>query len=175
MIKIKNILAGVIFLSCILLVSGCATKLSKEQVKSIKPIGIYNSFPNRPLYTIIGSTIFTNKISLTDIILKPYVAEALEKILSNKGYNVVHLKNKSQLKLSSFDMTIEIAPQQANKKIGTFGYGFYDKYTFGLRFRPHSYTAVNLIPRVKGKARGAFTAYYHENFQRLGICVFWRT
>jgi hypothetical protein len=153
----------------LVLVTGCAAPMSKNELVAVKKIGIINGFPENPNYLKIGTTVFQNNTENIDSLrYKDLVSNQVEGYLKEKGYQPVEVKDKASLESGEVDMVIEIVPRDALSKPYTNGYGFFQRSFFGSKTPASSYVALNLVPSKKNSVN-LFSAYYKENFQELGI------
>ncbi len=163
----KNLVRSIAVLALVSLLSACATPLGKQEIAAIKVIAIQNDFPEYPHLASIGTTIFNNEIGRVESAeYKLFVAEVVAKHLGAKGYTV-NKPEASAAALPRADLVLRLIPRDAYERVGTMGYGFYQRSMFGLKTKPASYVALNIMPLMDGKSRGG--AYYRESFMALSI------
>lgn len=162
----KRLFHSVFVLGFVSLLSACATPLSKQEIAAIKVVAIQNEFPEYPNLASIGTTIFNNEIGRVESVeYKRFVTEVVAKYLGAKGYSVK--SPDVAVPSPGVDLTLRLIPRDAYQRVGTLGYGFYQRSMFGIRTKPASYVALNIVPMMEGKSRG--DAYYRESFVPLTL------
>lgn len=157
----RLLIAGIV-----MLLSACATPLTKGELEQIKRVGIVNNFPEHPSFTSIGTTLFNNTYDRAkDPTLKPFVTEHLATRLQERGFTVTEIDSENTD--AGVDMVVIVIPRDIYNMVDTFGYGFYQRSMFGANAFRKSYTALNLEPRIKGKSR--CSACYGESLTDLPI------
>lgn len=136
------------------LLSSCASSLTQSDLEGIKVVGVINSFPDKPKYTQIGTTVFNNEYDeVADTSFKSYITTEVMELLKAKGYRPVALPNKDTL--TPTDLIIEIYPRDMYNMPYTMGYGFYQRSLLGINAYKISYAALNLIPSINGTKKCA--------------------
>lgn len=51
---------NLLIISCLILLTGCVSHLTTNELEEIRSVGVINEFPENPNLTIIGTTIFNN-------------------------------------------------------------------------------------------------------------------
>jgi hypothetical protein len=163
---------AITFVIIINLLSGCAG-LSVTERESIRTIGLLNSFPDNPTWTVIGTTIFTNQLSTAPPRgYKSLLNQITIDYLKSRGYKVKELSDKNSVQDADVNFRIELSPRDAEQYVDTKGYGFVQRSFFGMKKGPFAYVVMYIIPRFRGDSGfGTFGkyAYYHEQFEPLTI------
>jgi len=141
-----------LLLFIVIIMTGCATPLTKEELSAVKNIGIQNNFPAKPNFTNVGTTMFNNTYETVDddSYFEAMTQEVMQ-TLEAKGYNVVVLSEAHSS--TPVDMVIDIQPRGLYDIVDTHGYGFYDKSFFSKSVYRKSYVALNLTPQLNGTAK----------------------
>ena len=142
----------IILLISILLVSGCAGRLAKQDIETVKVVAIENTFLDFPTFTVIGITVFNNDHGLIkDKSFKNYITKTTKNILKRKGYKVVIQKDE---KAVPADIHLKIIPSKIHDMIGTFGYGVHEKSAYSINVNTFGYIALNLQANINGEIKG---------------------
>jgi hypothetical protein len=155
------------------LLSGCASQLTKSEIERIHAIGVLNSFPTNPTWTVIGTTILTNHFSEVEPRgYKELLSQITIDYLTKKGYTVKEIFDKNSTQNSDIDFRIELSPWDASQYVSTKGYGFVQRSFMGLKQGPYAYVVMHIVPRFKkGSDFGHFgkNSIYREQFEPLSI------
>ncbi len=122
-LKIKNLI--ILFFVLSILVS-CATPLKESQLQSISTIGIINEFDRKPKFMIIGSTIFTNKVSkIENSEFHSHLSNFTKSYLEDAGYNVTLLDENDG---NSVDLLLRLRPTSVYNAEYMEGFGVVEKF-----------------------------------------------
>ena len=134
------------------LLTACATPLTKNDIENIRHVGVLNTFPDYPNYTIVGTTIFNNEYGkIEDPSLKSFITNELIEQLSSRGISAKEISDET--KNSGVDLILVVVPRDIYNMIDTYGYGLYQRSMFGVKAFKKSYVAMNIRPTINGKSR----------------------
>ena len=142
-----------------LLVS-CATPLKESQLKSISTVGIVNQFDENPRYMIIGSTIFSNKVSkIRNSEFKSHLSAYVKSYLENAGYSVVYINEGES---AAVDLLLQLRPTSVYQAEYMEGFGVVERFFLGSSGGPGAYISIAVDPFIDGKPYGTLTIYHTD-------------
>jgi len=143
---------NVIIISCLLLLTGCASPLTTKELEETHSVGVINEFPENPNFTIIGTTIFNNSHDeIKDPSIKKFISTDVISRLKSRGYTVTEISDQKFAK--EFDLVVAIIPRDIYGMPATNGYGFYRKSALNIKAFEGTYVALNLMPKKNGWSR----------------------
>jgi hypothetical protein len=166
----------VVAIVLVVILSGCAKSLTKNEIETIHRVGIINHFPDYFTHMTIDLTMLGDHgfRKVQDLELKTFLGLELKDQLQEKGFTVVEVKNvpfydareqflKNGLSMSmgndnfsinNADLVIEIIPRPEGSMLNSIGYGFQHKKTLlGGEGRQFAYTSLELNLLVNGENR----------------------
>ena len=145
----QNIYKVIGLIVLLIFASGCST-LSKIEKEKIHTVGVLNTFPEKPTWTVIGITMFTNDLSyVPNQGYKELLTRTTLKYLAHKGYKVKEISSKNTKLDDDIDLILEIDPGDIYSYIHTNGYGFVQRNAFGTLEQPFAYVSLYIIPILK--------------------------
>ncbi len=138
-------------LALIILVAGCTTPLTKQELNTVKTVGIHNGMPKYSAYDFIGSTIFTNEFTdVTDASVREHVFYVAQEYLKKKGYKVRLINDSNDFTVT--DMNLYVQPVEIyNAPFTETGYGFQVRYVFGVEAHTRAYSSMIMGAKLPGK------------------------
>ena len=143
---------NILIISCLLLLTGCASPLTTKELEETRSVGVINEFPENPNFTIIGTTIFNNSHDeVKDPSIKKLVSTEVISRIKSRGYTVTEISDQKFAK--EFDLVVVIIPRDIYSMPATNGYGFYRRSMFNIKDFEGTYVALNLMPKKNGWSR----------------------
>lgn len=139
--------------------------------RSVKVVGVLNSFPQTPNYIKKETFVFRHRRSTLDHMqFKDVITKTALDYYAAKGYKAVAVSGTNAVKDGRVDYLVQIRPMNIYKHDGTLGYGFYDRRILKVLIRQpaRSYVCLNALLRQKGRLTLKQTGR-QENFSRLGL------
>lgn len=134
-----------------------------------KTFGVYNAFPEHPLYLKKKTPALTQKNGrIQTLWLKSRLTRDVIQFLEAKGYRAVTVEDPSALGKGEVDVLIEVLPLEVCKNQGMSGYGFSDREVLrGLVKQPAgSFVALQVSMRRRYSSRMVKTRP-EERFSQL--------
>jgi len=139
----------IVLIVLLIFVSGCST-LTKIEKENIHTVGVLNTFPENPTWTVIGVTMFTNDFSyVPDNGYKELLTSTTMKYLKNKGYKVKEISSKNTKLDDDIDLILKIKPREVYPYPHTNGYGFIQRNLFGTLEQPFAYVSLYITPILR--------------------------
>jgi hypothetical protein len=146
-----NVVFKGLIIGSLILLTACASPLTKQELESIHTVGVVNGFPESPNFVNIGTTVFNNEYDeVSDPTLKGFVTNEVLSQIKLRGYSAEISENIAD---ENVDLVMVIVPREIYNMIGTYGYGFYQRSMFSVSVFEKSYIALNLRPTTKGSSR----------------------
>jgi len=139
----------IILIVLLIFVSGCST-LTKIEKENIHTVGVLNTFPEKPTWTVIGVTMFTNSFSyVPNKGYKELLTSRTIKYLKDKGYKVKEISSKNTKLDDDIDLILEIDPREVYPYPHTNGYGFVQRNLLGTLEQPFAYVSLYITPILR--------------------------
>jgi len=135
-----------------------------------KTFGVYNAFPEHPLYLKKKPPTPNHKgMLIQDLCLKPRLTREVIQFLEARGYRAVAVEDPSVLEGGAVDVLLEVLPLKVYKSRGMTGYGFSDRdMLWGLENPPaSSFVALQVSMRRRFSSRKINTRL-EARFSQLG-------
>ncbi len=143
---------NLLIISCLILLTGCVSHLTTNELEEIRSVGVINEFPENPNLTIIGTTIFNNSHDeVKDPSIKKLISTEVISKIKSRGYTVTEISDQKLAK--EFDLIIVIIPRDIYGMPATNGYGFYRRAMLNVKAFEGTYVALNLMPKKNGRSR----------------------
>ena len=147
--------------------SSCATPLKQSQLERISTIGIDNQFNQKPRYMIIGSTVFTNKVSEIDSTeFYSHLSNTTKSHLESLGYNVSLVTNDTNIE---YDLLLKLRPTSIYQAEFMQGYGVVEKFFLGESKGAGAYISMAIDPEIKGERKGFLAIYSEDGIVPTGV------
>jgi hypothetical protein len=151
-----------------IVLGGCAPQLTQPELDTVETVTIINSFPERPNFTIVRTTIFNNQLGeFGDGKYFEELNSVTKNALVKRGYRENEVVQKREEMTQDSDMVLTLVPRDIYQWPETNGYGAYQRTFFGIKNKPVVYVALNIHPEIHGKLKGS--AYFHSVITELTI------
>ena len=170
----KKIVVGFLLSFLAIFVGGCATPLTVEEKGTIRSVGVFNQFPDKPNYVVIGTTIFNNDYDeIPDSSYRVYLDQVVEDYFEAKGYSVRSLAEDESV--DDVDLAVVLIPRDIYQMPGTHGFGVTQRSILGNAFPAQVYVALNLHSKFKGRmVAGGYKAVLRE-FSQSPLPATWES
>lgn len=159
----------ILIVAAVFALTGCLGSSSGPTGMPGKTFGVFNAFPDHPLYLKKKTLVAGHRSGgIQTISLKPELTAAVIRFLEAKGYRAVAVNDPSALKAGEVDMLIQILPRKVHKMEGMVAYGFSDReFLWGLVKRPASSFVAMQMTLQRGNSPRIYKAAPEERFSGL--------